>query len=132
MLRQVLLADARLPIEPVQRGLRGYPDQVPVPLFVLRQHQQVVVVVVLRLGAVILVLADIELAAQNRVNDLGLGGVKKVDRPVDVAVIGHGDRLLPQFRDLSHQFLNVACPVQQRIFRVQMQMRKFSHGYSRF
>ncbi len=132
VLGQIRLADARLAIEAVQRGLRGDPDQVPVALFVLRQHQQVVVVVALRRGAVILVLAHIQLTAQDRLDPLGLGCVKKVHRPVDVAVIGHGDRLLPQRRHAAHQFLDVACPVQQRVLRVQMQMRKFGHGCFQF
>ena len=44
ILREILLAHARTPVEPVQRCLRREPDQVPVSLLVLGQHQQVVVV----------------------------------------------------------------------------------------
>ena len=54
MLGQIVLADARLAIEAVQRGLRGNADQVAVALFVFRQHQQMVVVVALRSGAMVL------------------------------------------------------------------------------
>jgi hypothetical protein len=43
ILGEIALADARLAIEAVQRGLRGDADQVAVALFVLGQHQQVVV-----------------------------------------------------------------------------------------
>ena len=62
MFRQVALADPRLSIEPMQARLRSDPDQVPVSLFVLRQHQQVIVVVPLARRAMIFVLADIKLA----------------------------------------------------------------------
>jgi hypothetical protein len=126
--RQVPLAHARLAIEAVQRSLRGNPHQVAVALFVLRQHQQVIVVVPLAGRAMVLVLADIQLAAQNRLDPLGLRRIEKVHRPIDIPVVGHGDRLLPQRRHPVHQLGQVASPVQQRVLRMQMQMRKFSHG----
>ncbi len=111
----------------MQARLAGQPDQVAVAFFVLRQHQQVVVLVIRRLRAMILRLAHVELAPQNRLDPLGLRRVEKVHRPIDVPVVRHRDRLLPQRRHPVHQLVYVACPIQQRVLRMQMQMRKFSH-----
>ena len=132
MFGEIALADARLAIEPVQRGLRGNPDQVPVALFVLGQHQQVVVVVALARRAVVLVLRDIKLAAQNRLDPLGLRRIEEVHRAVDIAVVGHGDRLLAERGDAVHELVDVASAVQQRVLGVQMQVREFGHDYLRF
>ena len=63
MLGQKFFADARLAIEAVQRGLRGDADQVAIALVVFRDYEQVMVLVALRVGAMILLLADVELTA---------------------------------------------------------------------
>jgi hypothetical protein len=127
--RQELLADARLPVEAMQRGLRGDTDQVAVPFLVFRQHQQMVIVVVWRIGAVVLCLAHVEFAAQDGLDALFLSSVKKVHCSIDISVIGHRNRFLTQRRYPAYELFNVASPVQQRVLRMQMQMRKFSHGY---
>ena len=130
VLGQITLADARLAIKAVQRSLGGDPHQIPVALLVLGQHEQMVALVALARSAMVLVLADVELAAQDRLDPFGLGGRKKVHRPVDVPVVGHRHRLLPQGSHTVHEFMNVASPVQQRVLGMQMQMREFGHGYS--
>ena len=56
MFGQIFLADARLAVEAVERGLRGNAHQVAVAFFVFGEHEQMVVVVALRLGAVIFLL----------------------------------------------------------------------------
>ena len=53
----------------------------------------------------VLVLAHVELAAQDGLDPLRLGGIEKVHRPIDIAVIGHGDGLLPQRRDAVHELV---------------------------
>ena len=128
VLRQIFLAHARLAIEPMQACLARQPDQVAVALFVFRQHQQVVVLVVGRLGTMVLGLAHVELAPQNRLDALLFRRIEKVHSPIDIPVVGHRDRRLPQRRHPVHKLVNVASPIQQRVFRMQMQMRKFSHG----
>ncbi len=128
IVRKKLLAHPRLAIEPMQAGLARQPDQVAIALFVLRQHQQVVVLVVGRVGAMVLRLAHVELASQDRLDPLRLGRIEKVNRPVDVPVVRHRNRLLPQRRDAINELVNVASPVQQRVFRMKMQVSKFSHG----
>ena len=81
MLGQIFLANARLAIEAVQRCLRGNADQVAVALFVFRQHQQVVVLIALRIGAMIFFLADVEFAAQNGLYPVLLRRIKKWTAP---------------------------------------------------
>ena len=53
-----------------------------------------VVVVTLRIGAMVFLLADVELTPENRTNPMLLRSVKKMDRAIDVAVIGDRHRRL--------------------------------------
>ncbi len=68
----------------------------------------------------VLGLAHIQLAPQDRLDPLRLGRIEKMHRPVDVPVVRHRDRLLPQRRHPVNQLVNVTSPVQQRIFRMKM------------
>src|ERR1700744_2464891 len=66
MLGQKFLADARLVIKPEQRGFRRNLYQIAVAFFIFREHQQMVVGIAVRWGAldvVIVFLADVQLAA---------------------------------------------------------------------
>ena len=126
--RQILFAYARLAIKAVQARLRRKPDQVPVALLVFRQHQQVVVLVVGRIGAMILRLAHVEFAAQNRLDAFSLRRLKEVHRSINIPVVRHGHGLLPQRRHAVHKLINVARAVEQGILSMQMQMGKFRHG----
>ncbi len=94
MLGQIFLAHARLAIEAVERGLGRDANEIAIALFVLGEDEQVIVVVALRLGPVILLLADIELASEDRLDAARLRGFEKVDRPVDIAVIRNRNGLL--------------------------------------
>ena len=76
----------------------------------------------------ILRLAHVKLAAQDRLDAFRLRRIEKVHRAVDIAVVRHGDRLLPQRRHAVHKLVDVASPVEQRVFRMQMQMGEFGHG----
>ena len=80
----------------------------------------------------VLVLADVELAAEDRLDALLLGRVEEMHRAVDVAVVGHGDGLLAQPRHALTELVDVAGAVQQRVFGVQMKVGKFGHGYIDF
>ena len=84
--------------------------------------------IVRRLRAVILRLAHVKFAAQNGLDALGLGRLKKMHCAVDVAVVGHGHGLLPQRRHAVHKLINVASAVEQGILGVQMQMGEFGHS----
>ncbi len=128
MLRQVLFADARLAVEAMQRGFTGDADQVAVAFFILSQHQQVVVFVALRVGPVVFLLAYIQLAAQDRLDSLLFGRFEKVDRAVDVAVVGDGHRGLPDVLDALDKLVDIACAVKKREVGVEVQVCEFSHG----
>ena len=128
MFREVPLADAGLAIEPMQRSFRRNSDKVSVTLFVLRKHQQVIVFIALTWRAVVLFFGDIKLATKNWLDAFCLGRVEEVDRAIDIPVVRHRDRLLPQRRYPVHEFVDVASPIEQRVFRMQMQMRKLRHG----
>ena len=86
-----------------------------------------VVVVVRGLGAMIFRLAHVKLAPEDRLDALFLGRVKKVHCAVDISVVRHRDGRLPERRHPIHEFVDVAGAVQQRIFRVQMQVSEFIH-----
>src|SRR6185437_873227 len=128
MLRQIFLAYPRLAVKPMQRSFGGKPDKVPVTFFVLRQNQQVVVVVTLRIRAVVIFFADVKFAAQNRLDALLLCRLKKMHSSIDVAVVCDGNRLLADARDPINKLLHVASAVKKRIIRMQMKMSKFRHG----
>jgi hypothetical protein len=89
---QVLLADARLLVEAVNGGLGSDPDQVAVAFFILRQNEQVVVLVAAWVAAVVVLFADVEFTAEDRLDALLFGGVEEMDSAKDVAVVGHGAR----------------------------------------
>ncbi len=122
------LADARLAIEAVERGLGGDADEVAVAFFVFGEDEEVVVVVSLAGGAMVVVFADVELAAEDGLDALLLGGVEEVDGAVDVAMVGHGHRFLAEGGDAIDEFLDVAGAVEQGVFGVEMQVGKFGHG----
>ena len=122
------LADARLAIEAVERGLRGDADEVAVALFVFGEDEEMVVVVALAGGAMVGVFADVELAAEDGLDALLLGGVEEVDGAVDVAMVGHGHRFLAEGGDAIDEFLDVAGAVEQGVFGMEMEVGKFGHG----
>src|SRR5262249_16453931 len=103
-------------------------DKVPISLFVLSQHQKVVVLVVGDLRAMILRLANVEFAAQDWLDPLGLGRVKEMHRSVNVSVIVHGHCLLANPADPVYELVNVAGAVKKRIFGMQMEVSELGHG----
>ena len=76
----------------------------------------------------ILAFAHVKLAAQDRLHALLLGRIEKVHRSVDISVVRHGDGLLPQRRHAVDELVDIASAIQQRIFRMQMQVGEFRHG----
>ena len=125
------LGDARLAIEAVQRGLGGDANQVLIALFVFGEDEEVVVLVFgvgRNLGAMVLALRHVELAAENGADAALLGGVEEVDRAEDVAVVGHGHGLLAQGGDAVHELGEVACAVEEGVLGVQMEVGEFGHG----
>ena len=90
MLGEKLLADARLVIKAMQRSLGRDLDQIAVAFFVFGKHQQMVISISFGRGAMVVFLADIEFAADDRLHARMLGRVNKMDCAKNIAVVGHG------------------------------------------
>ncbi len=73
-------------------------------------------------------LADVEFAAEDRLDALGLGRIEEVDGAVDVAVVGHGDGLLAESGDAIDELVDVAGAVEEGVFGMKMKVGEFGHG----
>ena len=124
VLGQKFLADSRLVVEAVQRSLGDDLHQVAIAFVVLRQHDQVVVGVALGRRAVVFLLADVQLAAQDRLHSGFLGGIDELHRSEDVAVVGHGDGGHVEFLDAIDQLGGLAGAVEHGVIGVQMEMNE--------
>src|SRR5579883_2005922 len=129
MFCQILLAHPRLAIKTMERSLGSNPHQVAVPFFVFCQHEQMVIVITLRIISMVFLFADVKLTAQNRLYTALLGRFKKMYRPVDIPVVGNRDCLLANISDAVDEFFHITSAVQKRVIRMQMQVGKFSHEY---
>src|ERR1700761_4791823 len=89
-----------------------------------------VVLVLLRGGAVVLLGTDVELASQDGLDAFGLGCFEEVHGTIDVAVVGDGHGFLPDVADVGYQFFYVTGAIEEGVVSVQMQVGKFSHGDS--
>ena len=69
----------------------------------------------------------VHLAADDRVDALGFAGAVKVDHAVHDAVVGQRAGGLSQLRHAVHQAFDAARTVQQAVFTMHMQMRKWYH-----
>ena len=73
-------------------------------------------------GAVVFVLAEVELAAEDGLEVLLLHGVEEVDGAVDVAVVGHGGGGLAEIFEMGGEFVDVAGSVEERVVGVEMEV----------
>ena len=110
MFGQKFLADAGLVIEAMQRRFGNDLDQIAIALVIFGQHDEVVVAVALGRGAMIFLLADVELAAQDRLHARFFGGIGERNSAKDVAMVGHGDRRHLKFLDTVDQALDLQAP----------------------
>ncbi len=122
VLREECLRDARLAIEAVQGGFAGETDEVAVASFVFGEDEEVVVLVFVERGAVVVVLADVEFAAEDRLDGLLLHGVEEVDCAKDVAMVGHGGGGLADFAEVAGEFVDIAGAVEERVVGVKMKV----------
>jgi hypothetical protein len=127
---EVALADPRLAIEAVERGLGGDANEVAVAFLVFGEDQEVVVVVALGGSAMVLVLAYVEFAPEDRLDALLFGRIEKMDRSVDVAVVGHGDGSLAEGGYAIDELLDVAGTIEERVFGMKMKVGELGHGLS--
>jgi hypothetical protein len=87
-----------------------------------------VVLIVRSFSTMVLGLADVEFASEDRLDALCLGGIEEMYGAVDVAMIGHGDGPLAKRSHAIDELVDVAGAVEKRVFRVKMEMSEFSHG----
>src|ERR1019366_3088020 len=134
MLRQEFLANAWLVVKAAQRSFRRDLHQVAVAFFVFGEHQQMVVSVTVGGSArddVIVFLANVEFAANNRFDAGLVRCIHEMHGAKNIAVIGHGHRGHAKFLDPINEFLNVASAVEQRVIAVEMQMDELLLAHER-
>ena len=115
----------------MQRSFGSNLHQVAIAFFIFRQHQQMVVGVAVGWSAfdvVIVLLADIELAADDGLDPDFMGGIDKMHGAKDIAVIGHSNRGHAQLFGALAEFVHVAGAVEHGIVSVQMKMDELRHG----
>ncbi len=131
--REKLLADARLVVETAQRGFRRDLRQVAVAFFVFREHQKMVVGIAVGRGAldvVVVLLADVKLAADDRLHAGLVGRIHEMDRAEDIAVVGHGDRGHAQLFHALDELFHVAGAVEHGVVGMEMQVNELGHEWS--
>src|SRR4030081_1296095 len=127
MLSQKFLAHPRLVVEAVQRGFRRDLHQVAVAFFIFGEHQQMVISVAVGWSArddVIVFLADIQFASDDRFHSDLMRGIYKMHRAKNIAVIGHGHRGHAKFMNPINEFFDVASAVEQGVIAMQMQVNE--------
>ena len=123
---QQLHVDTRLHIEAFRETARHHVDEVAVAGHVLAQQDEVRVPLAVDVAAVkARMRRQIHLAADDRMDPLGLAGAVKVDHAVHDAMVGQRARGLPQLCHTVHQLFDTAGAVQQAVFAVDMQMCKW-------
>ena len=121
--RQQLLVDPRLVVEPLQECRRDQVDQVAVAFLALAQQHQVVVPVRVR-AALVPLLRDVHLAADDRLHPLLPRGVIELHRAEQVAMVGQRHGRHPLLGHRIHQLVDPARAIQQRVVRVAVQVNK--------
>ena len=128
VLPQQIHIDARLHIEALSKAERHHMDQVAVAGHILAQQNQVAVPLPIQVAAVkARVRRKVHLAPDDRMNALGLAGAVKVDHAVHDAVVGQRTGGLAERGHAVHKTLDAARAVQQAVFTMHMQMRKWYH-----
>ena len=116
---------ARLDVEALYKAHGDEVAEVAVARLVLAEQNEVSV---LGVHAVLAVRApargDIDLAADDGLDALLHAGLVKGHRAVHNAVVGYGKAVKAQLLCARHQLFYAAGPVEQAVFRMQMQMRE--------
>ncbi len=132
VLPQELLVDPGAVVEALGVGEGHQLHEVVVPLVVRREQGQVVVGLGDPRGAPVEAAADrdVDLAAQDRLDPLLPAGVVEGHRPEHVAVVGDGQPLHPEAPGLLDQLVDVARPVEEAVFGVQVQVDELGGRHS--
>src|SRR5438477_4666080 len=127
MFREEFLADSRLVVKAMQRSLRRDLYQIAIACFILRQHQQVVVGVAIwrrALNAMVVLLADVKLTADDWLNSGDFSGVHKMHCAKNIAVVSHGHGRHAQLFDAMAELFDVASAVEHRIVSMAMKVNE--------
>ena len=114
----------------MQRGFRRDLHQIAVALFVLRQHQQMVIRIALgrrALDVVIVFLADVKLAAHDRLDARMVRSIDEVYRAENITVVGHRHGRHAQLFHAVAKLFDVASAIKKRVVGMQVQMDKLGH-----
>ena len=125
------LVNARLVVIAIEVRGGGELDEVLVAGLVLRQQDEVVIDVASAAAAAGLLLQPaarrhIHLAADDRLDALGAGGLVEINRAVKHAVVRDGQRGEAQLVRPVNEPVQPASAVQQRVLGVQMEVNKIS------
>jgi hypothetical protein len=126
VLRERLEVGPRLVIEALEVGVGDELEEVLVAGEVLGEQAEVEDGFALVVGAALLLEArsfdEVELAADERLDALGLGGVVELDRAVEIAVIGEGDGGHAELDRAVHQPVDPAAAVEQAVVGVDVEV----------
>jgi hypothetical protein len=128
VLPQEVHVDARLVVEALEVGLRHEHHQVPVAGVVHREQQQVADRIEAR-GVALARLAfearagrEVDLAAEDRLDAVLLGGLEELDRAEEVAVVGERDRRHAELLRALEERIDLDRAVEQRVLAVQVEV----------
>jgi len=127
VLRQDFLVDARLVVIALQMRRRGKFDKIPVTDLIFRQQHEMMVNVPAAARRLLVEAAagsDIDLTANNRFDAFVSGGLVKINRAAEHAVIGDRERRESQLVRFVDQPVEAAGAIEQRILGVQMEVDK--------
>ena len=131
MLGQEILAHAGFVVKAVQRCLGCDLYEIAIALFVLGQHQQMVIGVAFGRRAddvVIVFLADIEFAADDGLDAVLVGRVYEMHCTENISVVGHGDGGHAKFSDTLAKLIDIAGAIEQRVIGMQVQVNELGSG----
>src|SRR5438128_12475492 len=80
------------------------------------------------LDAVIVFLADVELAANDWLDSRGFGGIHKMHRAKNIAVVGHGHGRHAQLLHVLAKLLDVTSAVEHRVVSMKMKVNELRHS----
>src|SRR6266487_5768171 len=123
MLREEFLADSWLVVKTVQRRFRRDLHQVAIAFLVFGQDQKMVVGIAIRrraFDAMIVLLADVQLAADDGLNSGGLGGIHEVHGAKNIAMVGHSHGRHAQLFYAPTQLVYVTSAVEHGVVSMKM------------
>ena len=124
------LVDARFVVKAVQVRRRDQFHEVAIARFILGQEREVIRSIALIIRAVLhRTGSHVRLAADDRFDSRFLGFLVKLDRAVEIPVVGDCDRRHPEFLRLPHQLFRPNRPIQQRVFGMEMEVNERICGH---